>query len=123
MFRCHVRQPGESPYHTVHPTESRRHPTLEGLGVNVSRQNRSNSWSDVLDESRLAAPEPAAIEERVQHDHNRRYVQRAPSDLARPCTTTTGGTCSAPRLTARAPLHDHNRRYVQRAPSDRARPV
>ncbi|XP_037075346.1 GATOR complex protein WDR59-like [Pollicipes pollicipes] len=52
--------PGESPYHTVHPTDTRRHPTLEGLGVAVSRQNRSNSWSDVLDESRLATPDPAA---------------------------------------------------------------
>ena len=58
-------QPGESPYHTVHPTESRRHPTLEGLGVSVARQNRSNSWSDVLDESRLAAPEPAEVSERI----------------------------------------------------------
>ncbi|XP_043237262.1 GATOR complex protein WDR59-like isoform X1 [Amphibalanus amphitrite] len=70
-------KPGESPYHTVHPTETRRHPTLEGLGVNVSRQNRSNSWSDVLDESRLAAPEPGAIEQRFQHDNNRRLLDPA----------------------------------------------
>ena len=35
-------QPGESPYHTIHPGDT----TLESW--NVSKQTRSNSWSDSL---------------------------------------------------------------------------
>ncbi|KAL0274103.1 UNVERIFIED_CONTAM: hypothetical protein PYX00_006613 [Menopon gallinae] len=38
--------PGGSPYHTIHPTES----NLENINLSNVKQNRSNSWSESLDE-------------------------------------------------------------------------
>ncbi|XP_046440628.1 GATOR complex protein WDR59-like isoform X2 [Daphnia pulex] len=43
-------KPGESPYHTIHPGDT----TLDSW--NVLKQIRSNSWSDSLDDFRLATP-------------------------------------------------------------------
>jgi hypothetical protein len=44
-------QPGGSPYHTVHPADT----SLEGWNFHMLKQNRSNSWSDSLDEIKLLA--------------------------------------------------------------------
>lgn len=39
--------PGESPYHTIHPPDRRRYPTLfSPMHVMAPRQSRSNSWTD-----------------------------------------------------------------------------
>ena len=43
-------QPGESPYHTIHPGDT----SLDGWNVTGLKQNRSNSWSESLDDFRLA---------------------------------------------------------------------
>lgn len=42
-------QPGESPYHTIHPGDT----TLDSWNVTGLKQIRSNSWSDSLEDFRL----------------------------------------------------------------------
>lgn len=42
-------KPGESPYHTIHPGDT----SLDGWNVAGLKQNRSNSWSESLDDFRL----------------------------------------------------------------------
>ncbi|XP_033209971.1 GATOR complex protein WDR59 isoform X1 [Belonocnema kinseyi] len=39
-------KPGGSPYHTIHPADT----TLEGWNFQTLKQNRSNSWSETLDD-------------------------------------------------------------------------
>ncbi|CAB3373844.1 Hypothetical predicted protein [Cloeon dipterum] len=56
--------PGGSPYHTVHPADT----SLEGWSFHLLKQNRSNSWSDSLDEIKTLASmsentDPSRMEE------------------------------------------------------------
>lgn len=44
-------QPGGSPYHTIHPADT----TLEGWNFPAIKQNRSNSWSESLDDLKFMA--------------------------------------------------------------------
>lgn len=43
--------PGGSPYHTIHQVDT----SLEGWNFSILKQNRSNSWSESLDDCRLSA--------------------------------------------------------------------
>ena len=45
-------KPGESPYHTIHPGDT----THDGWNMIGLKQNRSNSWSESLDDFRLVGP-------------------------------------------------------------------
>ncbi|XP_034942224.1 GATOR complex protein WDR59 isoform X2 [Chelonus insularis] len=42
-------KPGGSPYHTIHPTDTH----LEGWNLQNLKQNRSNSWSESLDDLKI----------------------------------------------------------------------
>lgn len=42
-------QPGGSPYHTIHPADT----SLEGWNFQNLKQNRSNSWSESLDDLKI----------------------------------------------------------------------
>lgn len=44
-------QPGGSPYHTIHPADT----SLEGWNFPAPKHNRSNSWSDSLDDLKAIA--------------------------------------------------------------------
>ncbi|XP_059471344.1 GATOR complex protein WDR59 isoform X2 [Neocloeon triangulifer] len=63
--------PGGSPYHTVHPADT----SLEGWNFHMLKQNRSNSWSDSLDEIKLLTStsettDPARMEE-IELSHSK----------------------------------------------------
>lgn len=44
-------QPGGSPYHTIHQVDM----SLEGWNYPMLKQNRSNSWSDSLDDFKFTS--------------------------------------------------------------------
>lgn len=44
-------QPGGSPYHTIHQVDS----SLEGWNYTMPKPNRSNSWSDSLDDFKFSS--------------------------------------------------------------------
>uniref|UniRef100_A0A1B6LD05 RWD domain-containing protein n=1 Tax=Graphocephala atropunctata TaxID=36148 RepID=A0A1B6LD05_9HEMI len=50
QFKATTNSPGGSPYHTIHQVDT----SLHGWNFSVLKQNRSNSWSESLDDCRLS---------------------------------------------------------------------